>query len=86
MSTENRLNNFRTRFERMNPAQKAATMSQLQVYIATQSSDPAVRACSLANQVENHFRMPPASVNAGWWNLLHMWKTSPLVERILTQV
>ena len=85
-SIDQRLNNFRNAFERMTPAQKTALVSRLQTFIATQVSDPVIRACPLANQVENHFRTPPMGMNAGWWNLLYMWKTSPLVERILGEV
>lgn len=85
-SIENRLNNFRNTFEKMTPAQKTALVSRLQIFIATQVGDPAIQACPLANQVENHFRTPPTGMNASWWNLLNMWKTSPLVERILGQV
>lgn len=86
MSVESRLANFRGRFDRFNPAQKAALMGQLQAYIATQVNDPVIRACPLANQVENHFRTPSQMINAGWWNNLSMWKTCPLVGRILTQI
>ena len=85
-SIDKQLNNFRNRFERMTAPQRAALMGQLQAYIATVVGDPVIRACPHANQVENHFRTPSASINAGWWNLLAMWKTSPLVERILSQV
>ena len=85
-SIENRLNNFRNTFEKMTPAQKTALVSRLQIFIATQVGDPEIRACPLANQVENHFRTPPTAMNGSWWNLLYMWKTSPLVERILGQV
>jgi hypothetical protein len=70
----------------MTPAKKASTMSELRCYIATQVSDPLIQACPMANQVENHFRTPYDQINGPWWNMLNMWKTSPLVERILSQV
>lgn len=85
-TVESRLHNFRIRFDRMTAPQKAALLGQLQAYIATQVGDPLVRACPLANQVENHFRTPSASINASWWNLLNMWKSSPLVEKIMSQL
>ena len=85
-SIENRLNNFRNTFEKMTPAQKSALVSRLQIFIATQAGDPEIQACPLVNQVENHFRTPPTEMNASWWNLLHMYQSSPLVQRILGQV
>ena len=82
-SIDNQLNNFRNRFECLPPSQKTVLMGQLQAYITTQVSDPVIMACPLTNQLYNHFLTPSSSVCADWWNQLFLWKTSPLVGRIL---